>query len=206
MEKVVKVVKVEKGSPKGRLSPIVFTAVILFLTIFPKQIPAMVGIGGYVPFGFSTQKESNGDTNATTFHPMVSLNGIVTSIFGQLFVPELGLVEHLGEYDEYRKRTIFVLFDLAYVVNDSFLLRYGVGTFMTRISGDGGSVELNNGNTTQTFYRTSESITSYNTTLDFGMELAYNKNYAFKLEGYLFGLFDANSRKISYSLSLNYYL
>jgi len=157
-----------------------------------------------VPFGFSTQKDISGEKNKTTFHPMFTVNGVFNAMYGHVFLPELGVVFHRKKNDEIKKKTIFILFDVGYQVLPSIVLRYGVGTFMTRIGGDGGTIEMPNGLGTSSFAMPDESVTSYNFTFDFGFEHAFDRNYVFKFEGYLFGILKEESRKLSYSVSLNY--
>lgn len=182
-----------------------FSFILFFIFIF--QNNALVSVGGYSAFGRSTQKETDGTRNTTSFHPMISFNTIIpTGFWGQIFLPEAGMVFHSSEYDGYSKKTTFLLLDLGYQIAPQILFRYGLGTFITSIKGDGGTMILNNGNSTDEFYRPSENGSSYNTTLDLGLEYAYDSNYAFRFQTYLFSGLSSEARKLSYSLSLNYYL
>lgn len=178
---------------------------VAFLSLSSAQ--ALVSVGGYVPFGPSTQKETTGSKNTFSFDPMVSVNSIFpTPFYGQLFLPEFGLVFHGEGEDGYSKTTMLFLFDFGYEVMPSYLLRYGVGTVITRISGDGGTVQLLNGGSPDTYYQPNEASSSWNTTLNLGLEHSFMQNYALRFQTYWFSLLDAESRKGSYSINLIYYL
>lgn len=168
---------------------------------------ALVSVGGYVPFGPSTQKDPNGSKNTFSLDPMVSVNTIVpTPFYGQLFLPEFAMVFHGEGQDGYSKRTMLFLFDFGYEFMPSYLLRYGIGTVITRVSGDGGTVELLNGGVPDTYYQPAEAASSWNTTINLGIESSIYQNYATRFETYWFSLLDSEARKISYSFSLIYYM
>lgn len=181
-------------------------AIVLFL-IFEFSAHALVSVGGYVPFGPSTQKDPNGSKNTFSLDPMVSVNTIIpTPFYGQLFLPEFGMVFHGEGTDGYSKRTMLFLFDFGYEFMPSYLLRYGIGTVITRINGDGGTVSLLNGGTPDTYYQPDEASSSWNTTINLGIESSIYNNYATRFETYWFSLLDSESRKISYSFNLVYYM
>ncbi|WP_372654687.1 hypothetical protein [Halobacteriovorax sp.] len=167
---------------------------------------SLVGAGGYVPFGLSTQKEDDGSRRTFSFEPYIFVNTILRAPFNHIFMTEFGYVFHTSKkYDEYKKSTMFLLLDLGYMLRSNLVLRYGIGIFKTSISSDGAAVTLANGTGTSTFYRPSESKTTYNTTWNLGIENSWNKHYATKLEFYLFEPI-SSKRDISYSLSIAYYL
>jgi len=179
---------------------------IIFLGFFLSfNINATVSLGGYVPFGLSTQTSADGGANTFGFDPVVSINHIIPMFWGELFMPEFGLVLNGEGKDGYDKKTLFFLLDFGHRFTSGLVGRYGLGTFMTKISGDGGAVELNNGTSTATFYRPSKSVTSWNTTLNGGLEWAFDANYAMRFELFMFD-FLASTRKFSYILNLTYYL
>jgi hypothetical protein len=82
-------------------------------------------------------------------------------------------------------------------------LRYGLSTFMTKIGGDGGTVQLNNGAGTSTFYVPSETKTTYMTTLDLGGEFALPL-VALRLDLQMMGFASSDKRNLSYMLSVNF--
>jgi len=180
---------------------------LLIILIFSISTPALVSVGGYVPFGPSTQKETTGSRNTFSFDPMISVNSIfMTPFYGQLFLPEFALVLHGEGQDGYSKTSMLFLFDFGHRLGSTYLLRYGIGTVLTRISGDGEAVTLLNGGVPDTFYQPAESSTSWNTTINLGIENSFMQNYALRFQTYWFSLLDGEARKASYSLNLIYYL
>ena len=178
----------------------------LLLICIPLKAMAIINVGGYVPFGISTQKKEDGGRNTFSFKPMIGVNMVMPiPNMSHVFLPEFGIIPQGKEYDEYSKTTLYFLLDVGYLITDRFLLRYGLGTFMTKISGDGSVLTLPNGDGTATFYRPNEGETSWNTTLDLGFEFAIDANNALRFETYMFSWL-SSARKFSYSLSYAHYL
>lgn len=180
--------------------------IALFLLSITIETYALVNVGGYVPFGRSTQKEIDGTRNTFDLDPMISFNTFIPIPFGQLFMPEAGFVFHSSGIDGASKRTTFLLLDFGYQFYPKLIFRYGLGTFITRIKGDGGVKQMQNGFGTDPFYLPSKSSKSYNTTLDLGIEYGVDANYALRFQTYMFSPLNSESRKLSYSFSLSYYL
>lgn len=179
---------------------------ILWLVLVPMKSMALLNVGGYVPFGVSTQKKEDGGRNTFSFKPMIGVNTVMPIPgFSHVFLPEFGIVPQGKEADEYKKSTMYFLMDLGYMLTGNLLLRYGLGTFLTKISGDGAVVTMPNGSDTAQFYRPNEGETSWNTTLNLGLEFAFDSSSAVRMEGYLFSWI-SSARKFSYSLSYVYYM
>ncbi len=184
-----------------------FLIILMTAILFSHNSMALVSLGGYVPFGPSTQKDVTGSTNTFSFSPMVSVNTIIpTPFYQQLFLPELAMVFHSEDQDGYSKRTTLFLLDFGHLLTSDLIFRYGVGTALTRISGEGGTVVLNNGSSTSTYYQPDESSTSWNTTINLGIEGQVIPNYSMRFQTYWFSVFNSEARKASYSLNLVYYL
>lgn len=167
---------------------------------------ALVGIGGYVPFGLSTQKDKTGSRRTLSAEPYIFFNTVMQAPLNHVFMPEFGYVFHTSEkFDDYSKSTMFLLADVGYKLTGNLLLRYGLGLFRTSIGSDGAAITLQNGSSTATYYRPSENVTSYNTTWNLGIENSFNKNYALKFQFYVFEPISSH-RDVSYSLALAYYL
>ena len=178
---------------------------IVFLLLFSPLGHSLVSVGGYVPFGVSTQKEADGGRNTFSMDPAVSVNTVMPAPYIGLFMPEFGMVFHGSGKDGYKKQTIFLLADAGYQIIPQGVLRYGVGTFITKIKGEGGVVYLNNGNGTDPFYKPSKSVSTYNTTLNLGFEHSFMAKYALRFETFMFSPL-SSARKFSYILNLTYYL
>lgn len=184
--------------------------IIFFVFIFSfysSEAYCLVTVGGYVPFGPSTQRTPSGSSNTLSFDPMLGVNTkFLTPWFNQIFLPEIDLVLHTGEKDGYSKRTYLLTADFGYELNSMLMIRYGTSTVITQISGDGGVVYLNNGNSTDAFYRPDKSNVSWNQTLNLGIDGIINPSYTLRFETYIFSLFNSKSRQASYALSFIYYL
>ncbi|OUR99575.1 hypothetical protein A9Q84_00715 [Halobacteriovorax marinus] len=189
------------------MEKIIKRLLLLSLCLFiPVKSFALVGIGGYVPFGLSTQKTKTGSRRTLSAEPYILFNTTLSAPFNQIFMPEFGYVFHATEkFDDYDKSTMFLLADFGYQFSSTFILRYGLGLFRTSIGGDGATVTLSNGSSTATFYRPSETSTSYNTTWNIGLQGDLTKNYAMKFQFYLFDPI-SSTRDVSYSLSVTYNL
>jgi hypothetical protein len=177
----------------------------LFTLLSIQPVYALIGIGGYAP-GPSSQKSTDGSKNTFSFDPFLSINGVFKFMGKNIFVPEAGVVIHGSQQDGYNKQTYFILLDIGYLLTSKVLLRYGVGTFITAIGGDGSIVAQRNGAGTDDFFQPTETSASYNTTLDLGLEYGITQKYSLRLEGYFFEILSGEKRSMTYSLSLNYFL
>lgn len=181
--------------------------IVLFLIIvLSDRSHSLVGAGGYVPFGLSTQSDKVGGKGTFDFQSMLYLNTALPVAYLDLFLPELGVVFYHDLKDDYSKKTYYLLLDFGYQLRSNTLFRYGLGMFWTSIKGEGKAVRLNNGSGYSTFYTPSLSQTTHNVTWNLGVEQALNLNYALRFETYLFEVFSSLKRDVSYSLSFTYYL
>lgn len=163
-----------------------------------------LGIGTYVPTIARYQDSNDGSRDSFQFNPYFSVT-TYWRVFGNHFLaPELGMAFHTGTEEEYSKRTTSAFWHLAWQFHPKFLLRYGLGTFWTRLSGDGEEVELPNGSSTATFYAPTESATSFNSTLDFGIEYITTNHWGSRLDFFIQQPFSSNRRAVSYLLSMVY--
>lgn len=180
---------------------------VLFICLYSIEVFSLVTVGGYVPFGPSTQRTASGSSNTLSFDPMLGVNTkMITPWYNQIFLPEVDIVLHSGEKDGYSKKTYLLTADFGYELNSIFMVRYGTSTVITQISGKGGVVYLNNGNSTDAFYQPNKSSMSWNQSLNFGIDGKIDPNYSLRLETYLFSLFNSKSRQASYALSFVYYM
>ena len=137
------------------------------------------GVGGYSPFNFNTQTESDGGKSPLRVKPAIFFAGLFEIPLNHHFASEVGWVLNGSGEDEYSKNTFFILTDFIYPLSLEFVLRYGYGLFMTRISGDGEEIYLNNGNGSSPFYTAGEASTSYNSTINLGFEFVVRVDATF---------------------------
>jgi hypothetical protein len=93
------------------------------------------------------------------------------------FSPELGYIYNQVETkDRYggkpKVETFYLLYDLSYSLGYSrnYSVRGGLGTFIKRIKGPGGTVTVPNGSGTSTAYRPGDTQTSYSGSINLGFE------------------------------------
>jgi hypothetical protein len=163
------------------------------------------GIGGYSPFSFTTQSDSDGGKSILRVKPTFFLSGLFEVPFSHFLSPEFGWVLHGEGEDSYSKNTYYLLTDLIYPITADLVLRYGYGLFMTRISGDGEAIQLNNGTATATFYTAGEASTSYNSTLNLGFEYVVRADATFRVQSFIFQPFSSTDREVSYMLSYAFF-
>jgi hypothetical protein len=186
---------------------IMLSILVTSLSFYSKLYAANygVGIGGY-NLSMNSQNDSEGGTSTFSYVPGISLNAVWSLSSNHFFNPDIGYVFHLSPEDEYgdqSKKTLFVLWDLGYKIR-RFVIRYGFGTFYTKIGGDGGAVTVKNGeSSTTTAYKPQETITSYNTTIDLGLTFLATKNISMRAETYLFSFLSSEARTLHYSLTLH---
>ena len=181
--------------------------ILLSLYLYSSEGWAFISFGGYVPFGRSTQKEVDGSKNTLSFDPTVSFYRAFPfrTSFSHFILPELGFIFHgKNEYEDYSKRTSYLLLDLGFSFAPQWIFRYGLGTFITRIEGEGGNVTLGNGASVQRFYRPKQTTSSWNTTLNGGVEALWLLRWVPRFEFFLFSPLSRTARKVSYLLSLSY--
>ena len=103
-----------------------------------------------------------------------------------------------------RKPSLFLM-DVALYPAPHFYLALWDWFFLTKVGGNGGSILLNNGNDTTAFAKPDRTVTSYNTTLNFGAVRSKSELHN-SIRAFLFNLFDSRARAISYLLAVNYYM
>jgi hypothetical protein len=183
----------------------------LLVLFYLKDLGAVIGAGVYAPFPGSIQTDKKGGKNYFTPMPMIQLEH--NFVFRRSFVirPQLGFIYHLpvpsstptkSDYSKYGLHAQ-ILFKKDFTKRLQFL--YGVGNHMTVISGSGGTRLLNNGNSETTFSLPSESVTSYNGTLDLGF-LFWLKNNTVSLQWMtsIFSILNAEKRDFSTSFVINW--
>ena len=177
-----------------------------FLLLVSSKIHAVgIGMGTYVPTTNRYQNEPDGSRDFFQLNPYFSITHYFQIFTDHFLAPELGMAFHSNTEEEYSKRTTIILWHAAWRINDRTLLRYGVGTFWTRISGDGEEVTLPNGaNGSATFYAPTESATAYNSSLDIGVEFITGPNWGARADVFVLQPFDKDQRAVSYILSMVY--
>ncbi len=172
----------------------------------PLSAKINIGLGGYVPFGLTSQQETDGSRNTFNFNPMLQFSIPIHLGGSHFFLPRAAGVYHLGTGENYNKTTLIFSLDYALMLSERFLLHAGLNTIMTRLSGDGGAVTVNNGSGYAIAYQPGDTITSYNTAINLGAELVVTPSWSLEFELYTFGILSSTKRDFSYSLVANIFI
>lgn len=163
-------------------------------------------VGSHTEFINNVQIDASGGMRTFEFAPAlgaglrIPMEGLFT------FFPELNWVLPRTTSDSRIIKNLFMLRgDFGHEPVDWFRVRVGTSLMWLNQHGRGGSAELNNGNTTSTFYYPEDNRSSINNTLDVGAELLMDQ-WAVRLQTYTYSAFKKDRRQFSYSLFLTYYM
>ncbi len=165
-----------------------------------------MGIGSSTHNFLTAQNDEKGGTTVFELTPTVLLGANFPFLFsGVYFSPAIGYSMFFPE-DNSSKSEIILQYHLNQSLTSNIYLHYGFSTYLTQIGGDGGTKELNNGNSTATFYVPEEKKTSYTTSLDLACELIWDSTYTTKLQFSVDRFLSSERRRVSHLLTLNIYL
>ena len=167
-----------------KLSLTASIALSLLATFAPAQEYAASSPGGGGGFSASLglyQADSkvqspSGSEDSDPYSVGIAIGYDFDFYWGHLFSPQLGYIQHAvnseDDYGSYKMTTIYVLYDFVYKPSwfaQNMSVRYGVGNFIKKIDGDGGTVTVPNGSGTATAYRP-ESSTSHSGNFNLGLQ------------------------------------
>ena len=189
---------------------------LLVYLFIPWNLWAYVSFGSYTPALFKYQVNALGQTKLLDLNFMVGVHFTsppLPYLPNHYARPELGFIFDSSEIDdEYGRLTTYILYDLAWEFKKNFFLRYGVGTFVDRIMGPGGTKLQKNGSSIATFYRPSLDIASYTSSINLGFEyqLSYDgkplesKSYRpmLRFETHTFAPLNPKRRAFAFSLNM----
>jgi hypothetical protein len=193
--------------------------IVLILVCFlalslPVHAKPQVFIGAYK--ALKDTQDSDGKVAEKPFSPAIAI-GYNFNLFdtGFGFSPHFGYIHtKVTANDSYGKQKIHTLFfnwDFLYVpeIFPSMAVRFGVGNFLKRTSGEGGTVEIPNGNGTDEARRPDETRTSYTSTFnlgaDFNFELPLNDwftDLGLRTEMFIFRPLSKENRNYAFILGL----
>ncbi len=193
-----------------------FSLLVAFLPFYLKEVKAYVSFGSFTPALLKYQVDSYGTTNFLDLNFMLGGHLKIPLKFKYLknhfFRPEVGLIFESSEMDdEYFRSTTYILYSLAWEFKRNTFLRYGVGTFIDRVGGMGGSKLQNNGSSYATFYRPISTVFSYTSSINLGIEyeLTYrglpleSRKYRPLIRFETFTFSPLNSKKRALGVSVN---
>jgi hypothetical protein len=165
-----------------------------------------LSLGSHTEFYNALQKDQSGNKRRMDFNPTLGL-GLALNLPSSAWriLPEfIWVLPQEAGSNKIIKNIFMLRGDLAY---DLHALRIRLGTSFVLLNqhGLGGSAELDNGNSTSTFYYPEENRSSLNNTVDLGLELIFNPDWSTRLQTYTYSLFAEEQRQISYTLFLTYH-
>lgn len=167
------------------------------------SLPISLNLGSHTEFVGFIQKNKEGGRNLFDFNPTIGIGTEISLSNRFAFMPELNWVLPFNGPKKLVKNLFMLRGDIAY--NTTHLrLRGGTSLMWQNMHGQGGSVEMNNGNDTTTFFYPNENHSSLNNTLDFGVELLTFSPISLRLQSYVYSPFKEEKRQVSYSLFVTY--
>ena len=179
-----------------------------------------LGFGNLTLFTGEIQTSVEGETNSFEFTPYIQAGlryQLNKSIPELTLLTELILAPRETRDPNISKFTFFTLFSTAYAVNDIKVIgtdykipwldfKLGSGLSITRLSANGGSEELNNGASTDSFPLPYESSYSQNFILTAGIEIAPIEAISLRTDVHIYNAHESESRGSSYIISAHYHL
>lgn len=164
-----------------------------------------VSIGNLCEYVGKIQTDDEGSKNVCSFNPYFagSVDFEVTPQF--LLSPEAGFsVPKSGRDENISKMSLFALANAKYKFSEFHFIG-GLGLFFTRISGKGGTQELNNGNSSVSFPMPDTSVYTRNFILNLGLGADFGKEWSVDLHTYVFNALTSEDRAFSLALNGTYH-
>ena len=164
-----------------------------------------MNLGTHTEFYNNVQTSTSGDTRKIDFTaPTLGVGVSIPLTDKWRFLPEFNWVLPRKDTEKVIKNLFMYRADFGYDVWEWLRLRAGTSIMHANQHGQGGKVNLNNGNDTSTFYYPDENRSSLNNTLDFGVEGRMDA-WSVRLQTYIYSVFIEERRQVSYTLFVSYY-
>lgn len=140
------------------------------------------------------------------FSPTIGVQALIPTPWNIDLLPEFNWVlpREAGS-DRVIKNLFMLRLDLGHDLFDFLRLRFGTSLMWQNIHGRGGKAEVDNGESTSTFYYPDENRSALNNTFDLGVEGLLSDAWSLRLATHTYSLFDSERRQLSYTLLLTYY-
>lgn len=167
------------------------------------SLPISLNLGSHTEFVGFIQKNKEGGRNLFDFNPTIGLGTEISLSDDFSFLPEINWVLPLNGPKKLIKNLFMLRGDFSYNLTH-FRFRGGTSIMWQNMHGQGGSVEMNNGNDTSTFFYPNENHSSLNNTLDFGIEYLTSSPFSLRVQSYIYSPFKEEKRQLSYTLFVTY--
>ena len=162
-------------------------------------------LGSHTEFYNAVQTGSSGEKKFFELRPTLGV-GMSSPFLGEFkFKPEFNWVLPHGK-NEFKiiKNLLMIRADLVRPITSWLDLRVGTSVMWLSQQGQGGSTTLSNGNSQSSFYYPDEFRSSFNNTIDLGLELFPSPLGSLRLQTYWYAPFKEERRQVSYTLFLCY--
>lgn len=167
-----------------------------------------LGLGVINRFPGSIQIDEFGGMNTiTTFHPLltaaINLNPILRN-FSPTFSGSILLPEE-GSPGEIKRLTYYLLSNLLWPSDAAFQVKGGLGLYLVRIWGPGGTLHLENGNSFVEFPLPARAMTAINLVGTLGAQFVISSAFSGQFDILLFNLFGEQDRDQAYIVGINFH-
>ncbi|MEC7276236.1 MAG: hypothetical protein VXV96_07940 [Bdellovibrionota bacterium] len=118
---------------------------------------------------------------------------------------DLGLLWPSGEVSYITRNVFYMTANLGYSFTKEFEWRLGGGFYFTRISGEGGTVPIQNGDSTTNFPIPEEASISRNVTLNTSFNYEFYQDVSVRTEAFVFNPLNSRNRTFNVALTLRYH-
>ncbi len=154
----------------------------------------------------TSQSDTKGGTTTFDLAPTLLIGTTLPFFFQDTnLTPSLGYAKYFTK-DGSTKSDIIIQYHMSYSFFSGFEGRFGFSNYITSIGGDGKSIDLNNGNSTATFYAPSETKKTYTASMDFGAKFNLMSSWSCGLQFSVMRFLSSDRRRVSHLLTLDYLL
>lgn len=179
-----------------------------FQLFLQKPVEAIhFNLGSHTEFYQGIQTDDSGGQRNFDFAPTVGAGVWMPLTWtGFSFLPEFNWVlPQTNENSRIIKNVLMIRADIAYDFWNWLRLRLGTSVMWLNQHGRGGSAKVDNGNTQSTFYYPDENRSSWNNTIDLGVEALLGDKYSLRFQTYAYAYFNEERRQTSYTVFFSYY-
>lgn len=184
---------------------LLFFAILFFTTAKAATYDATLSLGNLCEYIGKIQTDESGGTNVCNFNPYIA--GSYDYILNKRWAlsPEIGFsIPQSGRDENINKMSFTLLANAKYKFEMAHFFA-GAGFFITRISGAGGTQELNNGNGTVSFPMPETTTYARNFIVNLGLGADFNREWSADLHTYIFNLIKTEDRAFSVAINGTYH-
>ena len=162
---------------------------------------ATLSLGNLCEYIGKIQTDDSGSTNFCGFNPYLAASIDFTLPYQIILSPELGFSFPKSGRDSHISKNSFIALTNAKYKFSMFQAIAGAGFFISRVSGSGGTQDLNNGSTTVSFPMPESTVYSRNFIINIGIGVEINPTWSADLHTYIFNIVTSEDR--AYSVAIN---